>query len=392
MKLRAGYGITGNQEIGNYTFASALQTIMYNFDNSIVTAVVPNMMPNPYVQWEEQKQSNIGLDASMFNYRIEVALDGYIKNTEQMLVPMSVPVSTGYSDVFVPYINAGKMENKGVEISINSRNLTGEFTWNSSFNFSYNYNRVVSLNDTVPMTSGSIGLNYNLALIQAGHPINAFYGFETDGIFQTPEDVENHAVQVSGNDPYNRTSAGDIRFKDLNNDGIINDKDRTFLGNPNPSFIFALNNSFAWKGFDLSIFLQGVSGNKILNANRIWSEAMSIAQNQTTETLGRWTGEGTSNEMPRAVFNDPNKNNRPSDRYIEDGSYLRIKNITLGYTLPKALINKAHLESVRVYATALNLLTITKYTGFDPEVGTSGIDNNVYPVTATYSFGVNIGF
>lgn len=305
---------------------------------------------------------------------------------------MSVPVSTGYSDVFVPYINAGKMENKGVEISINSRNLTGEFTWNSSFNFSYNYNRVVSLNDTVPMTSGSIGLNYNLALIQAGHPINAFYGFETDGIFQTPEDVENHAVQVSGNDPYNRTSAGDIRFKDLNNDGIINDKDRTFLGNPNPSFIFALNNSFAWKGFDLSIFLQGVSGNKILNANRIWSEAMSIAQNQTTETLGRWTGEGTSNEMPRAVFNDPNKNNRPSDRYIEDGSYLRIKNITLGYTLPKALINKAHLESVRVYATALNLLTITKYTGFDPEVGTSGIDNNVYPVTATYSFGVNIGF
>lgn len=392
MKLRAGYGITGNQEIGNYTFASALQTIMYNFDNSIVTAVVPNMMPNPYVQWEEQKQSNIGLDASMFNYRIEVALDGYIKNTEQMLVPMSVPVSTGYSDVYVPYINAGKMENKGVEISINSRNLTGEFTWNSSFNFSYNYNRVVSLNDTVPMTSGSIGLNYNLALIQAGHPINAFYGFETDGIFQTPEDVENHAVQVSGNDPYNRTSAGDIRFKDLNNDGIINDKDRTFLGNPNPSFIFALNNSFAWKGFDLSIFLQGVSGNKILNANRIWSEAMSIAQNQTTETLGRWTGEGTSNEMPRAVFNDPNKNNRPSDRYIEDGSYLRIKNITLGYTLPRALINKVHLESVRVYATALNLLTITKYTGFDPEVGTSGIDNNVYPVTATYSFGVNIGF
>ncbi len=392
MKVRAGYGITGNQEIGNYTFASALQTIMYNFNNNIVTAVVPNMMPNPYVQWEEQKQANIGLDASLFNYRLEIALDGYIKNTDQMLVPMSVPVSTGYSDVFVPFINAGKMENKGVEISINSRNLTGDFSWNSSFNFSYNYNEVISLNDTVPMTSGSIGLNYNLALIQAGHPINAFYGFETDGIFQTQQDVENHAVQVSGNDPYNRTSAGDIRFKDLNNDGIINDMDRTFLGNPNPTFIFAFNNSFAYKGFDLSIFLQGVAGNKILNANRIWSEAMSIAQNQTTETLGRWTGEGTSNELPRAVFNDPNKNARPSDRYIEDGSYLRIKNVTFGYTLPQNLIKKAHFAKVRVYASAINLLTFTKYTGFDPEVGTSGIDNNVYPVTSTYSFGVNIGF
>lgn len=392
MKVRAGYGITGNQEIGNYTFASALQTIMYNFNNSIVTAVVPNMMPNPYVQWEEQKQANIGLDASLFNYRLEIALDGYIKNTEQMLVPMSVPVSTGYSDVYVPFINAGKMQNKGIEISINSRNLTGDFSWNSSLNFSYNFNEVVSLNDTVPMTSGSIGLNYNLALIQAGHPINVFYGFETDGIFQTQEDVENHAVQVSGNDPFNRTSAGDIRFKDLNNDGVINDMDRTFLGNPNPTFIFAFNNSFGYKGFDLSIFLQGVAGNKILNANRIWSEAMSIAQNQTVETLGRWTGEGTSNELPRAVFNDPNKNTRPSDRYIEDGSYFRIKNVTLGYTLPRNLFKKAHLEKIRVYASAVNLLTITQYTGFDPEVGTSGIDNNVYPVTSTFSFGVNIGF
>ncbi len=392
MKVRAGYGVTGNQEIGDYSFASALQTIRYNFNNSIVNAVVPQMMPNPNVQWEEQRQANIGFDASMFNSRIEVTVDAYIKNTDNMLVPMSVPVSTGYSDVYVPYINAGEMENKGIEFTIDSRNLVGNFTWNTSFNFSYNHNVVKSLNDTVPMTSGSIGLNYNLALIQAGHPVNEFYGFIIDGIFQTQSEVDNHAVQVPGNDPYSRTSAGDIKFRDLNNDGIINDLDRAFTGNPNPSFIFALNNSFAYKGFDLSVFLQGVAGNKIFNANRLYTEAMSVAQNQTTATLDRWTGEGTSNSMPRAVFNDPNKNTRPSDRYVEDGSYLRIKNLTLGYTLPTEWIKKAHFSSVRVYASGLNIHTFTKYTGFDPEVGTSGIDNNVYPVTATYSFGINLGF
>jgi TonB-linked SusC/RagA family outer membrane protein len=392
MKVRAGYGVTGNQEIGNYSFASALQTIKYNFNNSVVNAVVPLMMPNPNVQWEEQKQANIGIDASLFKSRIEVTIDAYIKNTDNMLVPMAVPVSTGYSDIYVPYINAGEMENKGIEFTIDSRNLVGDFTWNTSFNLSYNQNKIKSLNDTVPMTSGSIGLNYNLALIQAGHPVNEFYGFLIDGIYQTQAEVDNHAVQVPGNDPYNRTSAGDIRFKDLNNDGIINDLDRAFTGNPNPTYIFALNNTFTYKGFDLGLFLQGVAGNKIFNANRLYTEAMSVAQNQTVETLNRWTAEGTSNTMPRAVFNDPNKNTRPSDRYVENGSYLRIKNLTLGYTLPSSLSEKAHMSSVRVYASGLNMFTFTEYTGFDPEVGTSGIDNNVYPVTATYSFGVNIGF
>lgn len=304
---------------------------------------------------------------------------------------MVVPVSTGYSDIYVPSINAGKMQNKGVELTVNTKNLTGEFKWNSSFNVSYNQNKVVSINDTVPMSTGSIGLNYNLALIKAGLPINEFYGFVTDGIFQTQEDVDNHALQVPGNDPFNRTSAGDIRFKDLNNDGVINDKDRTYLGSPNPDFIYALNNNFAYKGFDLSIFLQGVAGNKIVNANRFWSEAMAVAQNQTIATLNRWTGEGTSNTIPRAVFNDPNKNTRPSDRFIEDGSYLRVKNITLGYTLPASDMKKLKLTSARVYLSGQNIFTITNYNGFDPEVGTSGIDNNVYPVTRTFTVGVNLG-
>ena len=227
--------------------------------------------------------------------------------------------------------------------------------------------------------------------MQAGIPINEFYGFVTDGVFQNQQEVDNHSLQVPGIDPYNRTSPGDIRFKDLNNDGVIDDKDRTYIGNPNPTFTFAMNNTFAYKGFDLSIFLQGVAGNKILNANRFWSEAMSIPQNQTIATLNRWTGEGTSNTMPRAIYNDPNKNTRPSDRYVEDGSYLRIKNVTLGYSLPVVMLKKAHLTSARCYVSAQNLLTITKYSGFDPEIGVSGIDNSVYPVTRTFCIGINVG-
>lgn len=391
LKVRAGYGVTGNQEIGNYSFASSLNTIKYNFNNTVVSAVVPTVMPNPNVQWEQQKQANAGFDATLFNQRVDISLDAYIKRTDKMLVPMVVPVSTGYSDVYVPSINAGKMDNRGVEVTVNTKNLTGKLKWNSSFNFSYNQNKVVSINDTVPMSSGSIGLNYNLALIKAGQPINEFYGFKTDGIFQNQKEVDNHALQVPGNDPYNRTSPGDIRFKDLNHDGVINDQDRTYLGSPNPKFIFAMNNAFSYGGFDLSIFMQGVAGNKICNANRFWSEAMDVAQNQTTETLKRWTGEGTSTSMPRAVYNDPNKNTRPSDRYIEDGSYLRIKNVKLGYTLPTQTLKKIYLTNLRFYVSIENLCTFTKYTGFDPEVGATGIDNNVYPVTRTYSIGVNIG-
>jgi TonB-linked SusC/RagA family outer membrane protein len=391
LKIRAGYGITGNQNIGNYSFAAALQTYAYNFNNTPVSAVMPEVMPNPNVQWEEQKQADIGIDASLLNGRINLTVDAYIKNTDKMLVPMAVPITTGYSDVVVPSINAGKMQNKGWELTVNTNNLIGKFKWSTSVTVSFNKNKVVSINDTIPMPTGSIGLNYYLALIQAGVPINEFYGYVTNGLFQTQADVNNHALQTPGNDPYNRTSPGDIRFRDLNNDGVINDKDRTFLGNPNPKFIFSMGNNFSYKGFDLNVFLQGVAGNKILNANRLYTECMYTSFNQTTAVLGRWTGPGTSNSMPRAVYNDPNNNSRPSDRYIEDGSYLRIKNVTLSYTIPHKDLKSLWLTSARVYVSVENLYTFTKYSGFDPEVGPTGIDNSVYPVCRTFSVGINLG-
>lgn len=392
LKIRFGYGVTGNQEIDNYSFASALTTIKYNFNNNLVNAVVPLIMPNPNVQWESQKQANIGFDATLFDQRLNVTFDVYKKNTENMLVPASVPITTGYSDVTVPYINAGEVENKGFELSVTSHNLKRELTWDTDFNISVNRNKVVSLNDTIPMARGSVGFNQQISRLEAGQPMDVFYGFVTDGIFQTEAQVAEHALQVPGDDPYSRTSAGDIRFLDLNSDGVIDDDDRTYIGNPNPDFIFAINNTFAYKGFDLTIFLQGVYGNDIYNANRIWTEGMAVAQNQEISTLNRWTGEGTSNSVPRAVYNDPNKNIRPSDRFVEDGSYLRVKNVIFGYSFPQKVTQKLKMSSARIYVSGTNLLTFTNYSGFDPEVGVNGIDLNTYPVTRTFSLGVNMSF
>jgi TonB-linked SusC/RagA family outer membrane protein len=391
LKIRAGYGVTGNQNIGNYSFASSLTSAVYVFNGNVVPAEIAMVMANPNVQWESVEQSNIGIDATLFQQRISFTIDAYLKNTSKMLVPMPVPISTGYSDIVVPYINTGKVQNKGIEIAVSSKNFIGNFKWNTSLNISFNKNKVVSLYQNTPMYIGSgIGLNGTLATNTVGYPINAFYGYVMDGIFQNQKEVDESSVQVPGADQYNRTSAGDVRFRDLNNDGVINDADRTIFGNPNPQFIYAVSNDFSYGGFDLSIFLQGVQGNDIFNANNVFQQSMAVAQNQTKSVLGRWEGEGTSNTMPRAIFNDPNNYSRISSRFIEDGSFLRIKNVTLGYTLPASLLSRYKVQRIRIYASAQNLLTFTKYTGFDPEVPYNGVDYNVYPVTRVLSLGLNI--
>ena len=354
--------------------------------------LLPTVMPNPNVQWESQQQVNLGIDVTAFQQIVDITVDAYLKKTKDMLVPMDVPIVSGYSDVYVPMINAGEIENKGIELSVTTHNMKGEFNWDTDFNISFNRNKVIDLNDTIPMVRGDVGFNQQIARLEVGKPVDVFYGFVTDGVFQTQQDVDNHAIQVPGDDIYARTSAGDIRFKDLNSDGVINDDDRTIIGDPNPDFIFAINNRLSYKGFDLNVFIQGVYGNDIYNANRITNEGMAVAYNQSKETLKRWNGEGTSNSIPRAVFNDPNKNIRPSDRFIEDGSYIRLKSVVLGYSFPKKWIEKAGMSSARLYVSGTNLLTFTSYSGFDPEVGINGIDNSTYPLTRTVSVGANISF
>ncbi len=384
-KIRMGYGVTGNQEIGgNYSFSSTYETGVYVFNGTQVESLSSVTMANPDIHWEEVRQTNVGIDLSMFNNRVMFSVDGYIKKTCDMLVKASLPITSGYEDVTTTYVNAGKVSNKGVEFSLNTVNLNGDFRWETAFNASYNKNKIVDLNGNTPMYLNQYNNSY-LTIQTVGAPINSFFGYLTDGIFQNEDEVDEHAYQ-------SEAEAGDIRFKDLNNDGVVDENDRTIIGDPNPTWIFSMNNTFHYKAFDLSIYLQGVTGNDIYNVNNVTSEGMSSAYNQTTAVLRRWTGEGTSDIMPRAVYGDPNQNCRVSNRFIENGSYLRVKNVTIAYNFPHIILSKIKLTQVQVNLSCENLFTFTAYSGFDPEVDINGIDSDRYPLSRTFSVGVNFKF
>lgn len=387
LKVRAGYGVTGSQaSVGNYSYLASYNTSVYPFGISSgnQTALVSSTLANPYIHWEEVAQTNIGFDASLFNSRVMFSFDAYLKETRDMLVKASIPITSGFEDTTTTYTNAGKVRNQGIEMSLHTINLTGELGWETNLTATYNMNKIKDLNSDVPYYINQINNSY-VTMLAKDYPINVFYGYVTDGIFQNQSEVNTHAVQP-GAEP------GDIRFRDLNNDGVINDSDRTVIGNPNPSWLFSMNNSLSYKGFELSVFLQGIAGNKIYNANNIDNTGMAAAYNQTTDVLKRWQGEGTSNSMPRAVFGDPNQNTRVSDRFVENGSYLRLKNITLSYTFPKQWLQKAQIENARLSLSCENVATITGYSGFDPEVGINGIDQNRYPISRTFSLGLNFNF
>ena len=387
LKVRAGYGVTGSQaSVGNYSYLASYNTSVYPFGISSgnQTALVSSTLANPYIHWEEVAQTNIGFDASLFNSRFMFSFDAYLKETRDMLVKASIPITSGFEDTTTTYTNAGKVRNQGIEMSLHTINLTGELGWETNLTATYNKNKIKDLNSDVPYYINQINNSY-VTMLAKDYPINVFYGYVTDGIFQNQSEVNTHAVQP-GAEP------GDIRFRDLNNDGVINDSDRTVIGNPNPSWLFSMNNSLSYKGFELSVFLQGIAGNKIYNANNIDNTGMAAAYNQTTDVLKRWQGEGTSNSMPRAVFGDPNQNTRVSDRFVENGSYLRLKNITLSYTFPKQWLQKAQIENARLSLSCENVATITGYSGFDPEVGINGIDQNRYPISRTFSLGLNFNF
>lgn len=387
LKVRAGYGVTGSQaSVGNYSYLASYNTSVYPFGISSgnQTALVSSTLANPYIHWEEVAQTNIGFDASLFNSRVMFSFDAYLKETRDMLVKASIPITSGFEDTTTTYTNAGKVRNQGIEMSLHTINLTGELGWETNLTATYNKNKIKDLNSDVPYYINQINNSY-VTMLAKDYPINVFYGYVTDGIFQNQSEVNTHAVQP-GAEP------GDIRFRDLNNDGVINDSDRTVIGNPNPSWLFSMNNSLSYKGFELSVFLQGIAGNKIYNANNIDNTGMAAAYNQTTDVLKRWQGEGTSNSMPRAVFGDPNQNTRVSDRFVENGSYLRLKNITLSYTFPKQWLQKAQIENARLSLSCENVATITGYSGFDPEVDINGIDQNRYPISRTFSLGLNFNF
>lgn len=387
LKFRAGYGVTGSQaSVSNYGYLATYDTGVYSFGTAGVEqpSLYSASLANPSIHWEEVAQSNIGIDLAMFKSRVQFSIDAYLKNTRDMLVKASIPITSGFEDTSTTYANAGKVSNKGVEMQLHTVNIAGEWNWETDISATYNTNKIIDLNSAVPYYINQVNNSY-LTMLQKGYPINVFYGYVTDGLFQTQEDVDNHAYQPGA-------EAGDIRFRDLNNDGIINEADRTVIGNPNPTWLFSMNNTVEWKGLELSVYLQGVAGNSIYNANNIENTGMSAAMNQTVAVLDRWTGEGTSNFMPRAVYGDPNQNCRVSDRFIENGSYLRVKNIMLAYSFPSKMLQKIHVHGLRLALICENVATISKYSGFDPEVSINGIDQSRYPIPRTYSVGLNINF
>lgn len=399
LKLRAGYGQTGNQNIGAYAFADKLSVNgVYNFgsqrgfESNLVNLIYPYLLSNPSVKWESVEQYNVGLDIGFLQNRIVTNLDFYVKNTRDMLTKKPVPQTSGTSleQADWPPVNIGKVLNRGFEFTVNTKNFVGEFKWETSLNMSFNHNEVVSI--------GGPEILNGVSLIHEGQPINSFYGYELGGIYQTLDEVftgpvmENRAPDKASHNPYKNTSPGDMWFVDVDGNGEINDLDRTVIGNPSPDCIFGFNNTFSYKNFDLSIFFQGALGNQVWNGVRASHESMNSTYNQLATTLERWTGEGSSYSMPRAIYADPNNNSRASTRWLEDGAYAKLKNLTFGYTLPEKWIRKAKMKALRLYVSLDNLCTITNYSGLDPEAGLSGLDYGVYPSARTYMFGVSVKF
>ena len=399
LKLRLGYGLTGNQNIDSYAFADKLEVNgVYNFgsqrgfESEQVSLIYPYKLSNPSIKWESVEQYNIGLDVGFLNDRIVANIDLYLKNTNDMLTKKPVPQTSGTSleQSDWPPVNVGKVRNEGIEFTLNTRNFVGEFTWETNLNMTFNRNKVLKL--------GGPEILSGVSLIREGYPINSFYGYVMGGIYQTLDEVfsgaamENRAADKASHNSQVNTSPGDIWFVDVEEDGIINDFDRTVIGNPQPDFIFGFNNQFGYKNFDLSIFFQGSYGNDIWNGVRVSHEGMESTYNQFTTTLNRWTGEGTSTTMPRAIYADPNRNNRASTRWLEDGSYLRLKNITFGYRFTQDWLKKIGAKSIRLYLSFDNLWTLTNYSGLDPEVGLWGLDYGIYPTSRTYMFGASVKF
>ncbi|WP_082035984.1 SusC/RagA family TonB-linked outer membrane protein [Pedobacter lusitanus] len=331
LKLRASYGITGNQEIGQYQSLGALQTESYNFGNVIAIGYAPNRIANPDLKWETTAQLNFGLDLGLFKNRITVTTDWYQKKTKDLLYNVSLPITSGFTTSLQ---NIGKVKNEGFEFAINTVNLNGAFQWNTNFNISFNKNEILdlgSVTDDIPSggASGHLQLGSS-GILRVGQPIGVFYGLVTDGIFQ-------NAAEVAASGQKN-AKPGERRYKDVVPDGVINSLDRVILGHAQPDYTFGFTNNFSYKGFDLSVFIQGVQGNSIFNLNRYEMESMTGVSNQSVNVLDRWTPTNPSNNMPRA--SSAGSPYQVTSQQVEDGSYIRLKNVQLGYNFSPELLKK----------------------------------------------------
>jgi TonB-linked SusC/RagA family outer membrane protein len=392
LKLRASWGVNGNEDIGNYQFVSLMDPSRgYIFGDGREFGASPRFIENKDIRWEESEQIDIAIDLGAFNNRLTATIDYYVKTTKGLLERIPIPAHVGNDP---PVANVGSVQNKGVELSINWRHYKRDFRYSVGLNTAYNQNKMTKIGNE----SGALpGANWAVAGMvtrtQLGLPIAYFYGYKTDGIFQNQTEINSH-IGPTGLRLQPNAKPGDVRFVDVNGDGKITPEDRTMIGNPTPKFTLGTNANFEYKQFDLSLLVIGAFGHQIFNGMQRLDLPLT---NRTTAILDRWTGEGTSNRIPRYTWNDTNFNYRVSDLFIEDGSFVRLKNIQLGYTLPSNLLERIKASTLRVYISAENLITLTKYTGSDPEIGAMssfdiGIDRGVYPQARTFRLGTTISF
>ncbi|MBC7922806.1 MAG: TonB-dependent receptor [Ferruginibacter sp.] len=385
LKLRASYGVTGNADIPLYgSLARLTPNGNYGFGNVRNVGIGPDNIANPDLKWENSYQTDIGVDIGLLTNRLTFTADYYVKTTKDLLLSRSVPLSSGFATAIG---NFGELENRGFEVALTAAVLNGNFKWNVSGNVSANRNRITKIDGTrneILTTSGNIGSFTNASILRVGEPIGSFYGYFFDGIYQTGDNVP------TGKFP------GDVRYRDLNGDGNVSAADQNIIGNPNPDYIFGLTNNFRWGNFDLSVFVQGVQGNDLFFTQRLVLEVGGGLRNQLQEYVNRWTPANPSNRYVRAY---QNQRLNQADIFIEDGSFVRFKNVTLGYNLPVDKLNLKWLKGARLYASGNNLLTFTDYTGYDPEVNTAGqnslqlgVDNSGYPVARSYLVGVQVTF
>ena len=380
-KIRTSFGTTGNQEIGQYQSLSTLYSLNYLFGNNVVAGFAPQRIPNKNLGWESTLQYDGGFDISLLNNRLQFTADYYYKKTKDLLLNVEIPWTSGYATSLQ---NFGSVSNRGLELSLKSRNLQGRVSWNTDINFSFNRNKVLTIGEGA---SSYISGNY---IIKVGEPIGTFYGTVTDGILQVGE--ENSKGKFTGNAT---PKAGDRLYKDIDGDGqFTTANDRTIIGNAQPDFIFGLTNSISYKGFDLSFLIQGTVGNDLLNINRQNLEMFTGQQNASSDALTRWTPSNPSQLYPRAKL-DP----APvfSNQFVESGSFVRLKSLHFGYNFPKEWLQGASIKNLNLYLTAQNLLTWTKYKGFDPEVTSGsnvqiGTDSGIYPAARSISAGISLTF
>jgi TonB-dependent starch-binding outer membrane protein SusC len=407
IKFRIGYGETGNQQIPNNLYSATLTA----YGSGLGTGYLVNNVSNPDLKWETLKQTNLGLDFTLFDSKLSANIDLYNKLSSNFLfqVPLPAYLTGGASwegGLSAPYSNIGSMENKGIDVTLNYNQKIGEsFTWNTALVLSSYKNKVKSIKDGLILTQDINiygGDNTVVTNTVVGGAMGRFYGYIAEGLFKSMDELNNAPLQFGKTvgETSGQTWLGDVKYKDVNDDGVIDESDRTFIGSPHPKMNIGFNNTFKYKNIDLSIFLQSSIGNDILNLTKLkaTNNAM-LYQNQLVEAADYWTTENTDTDIPRITGTTTDSNLYISNRYIEDGSYLRIQNLTLGYNFSSNILSKLKMSRLRLYGSIQNLYTFTKYSGYDPEIGSlnqnallTGIDNGRYPASRTITVGLNVEF